>query len=141
MLREADSNAKERNVSNVDWMDAGCLGEVRGRYDLVISMFVFQHVPVQQGVRLLATIFEGLRPGGAGCINLLLRPSPAHLLAGSLPAMWRAPGGYPYMLRSSYSLNRVGRLLADAGVTTWHARFWPEVTKHFDAVDVIFRKD
>jgi hypothetical protein len=42
-----------------------------------------------------------------------------------------------YMLMNSYSLNRLGKLLADAGVNEWHAKWLGP----YPAVTLVFRKD
>jgi SAM-dependent methyltransferase len=154
VLAEADNNAKGMNLSNVEWFEAGRLAELRGRYDLVLSMLVFQHIPVREGERIFAMLVGGLRPGGVGAINVILRPS--RPLSGSLRWTGRSvprtynpvklvrgwDWAYPYMLRNSYSLNRLGKLLADAGVTEWHTSFTPGATRRsFDAATIIFRKD
>jgi SAM-dependent methyltransferase len=135
VLREADRTAKQRNLSNVEWMDAGRLAELNGRYDLVVSFFVFQHIPSREGERIFTTLVRGLRPGGVGAIQVTLRPSFRSLNRS-----------YLYRLTNSYSLNRLGRLLAGEGITEWHARLHPRrgpATKRpsYDDVTLIFRKD
>jgi cyclopropane fatty-acyl-phospholipid synthase-like methyltransferase len=148
LLREADQNARDMNLSNVEWVEAGRLAELSGQYDLVVSMFVFQHIPVREGERIFATLLRGLRPGGVGNIHLTIRPShpPAAFLRVTRSALLtRNPfaqiRGWTYMLMRSYSLNRLARLLADAGVTEWYARFTPGTAPAYDAVNIIFRKD
>jgi cyclopropane fatty-acyl-phospholipid synthase-like methyltransferase len=153
VLQEADSNAKRMHVGNVEWMEAGRLPELSGSYDLVISQWVFQHIPSREGERIFATLLAGLRPGGVGAIHVTLRPD--RPLAGMF--RWsRMSGGftfnpfklvrrvdwsYPYMLMNSYSLNRLGNLLSEAGVTEWHTK-WHHTTRAraYDAVTLIFRK-
>jgi hypothetical protein len=43
---------------------------------------------------------------------------------------------------NSYSLNRLGNLLVEAGVSEWHTK-WHHLTNEraYDAVTLIFRKD
>src|SRR2546422_196086 len=50
---------------------------------------------------------------------------------------------YPYMLMHSYSINRLARLLADAGVVEWHARWHETVAegRSNETVTIFFRKD
>jgi 2-polyprenyl-3-methyl-5-hydroxy-6-metoxy-1,4-benzoquinol methylase len=134
-LREADRNARRMNLTNVEWMDAGSLDELSGRYDLVLSMWVFQHIPSREGERVFTTLLRGLRPGGVGVIHMTIRPTynPFTLLRS---LAWRDM----YLLMNSYSLNRVGGLLADEGVTQWHAR-WHARHMPVPSVTLIFRKD
>ena len=135
VLREADRNASLRNLKNVEWMDAGRLGELHGRYDLVISFYVFQHIPTREGERIIDTLVRGLRPGGAGAIHLTLPPK-----------VRRLDRSYLYSRMNAYSLSRVGKVLADASVTEWHAKLHarpvPGTTERaYDEATLIFRKD
>jgi 2-polyprenyl-3-methyl-5-hydroxy-6-metoxy-1,4-benzoquinol methylase len=135
VLREADHQAKRLNLTNVDWMDAGRLEELSGRYDLAISFFVFQHIPSREGERIFATLVGGLRPGGAGAIHVTLRPG-----------LRRPSRSYLYSLMNSYSLNRLGKLLADQGITEWHAKMHARPApgsneRSYADVTLLFRKD
>jgi 2-polyprenyl-3-methyl-5-hydroxy-6-metoxy-1,4-benzoquinol methylase len=150
-LEGADASAKHRNLSNVEWLEADRLAELGGRYDLVISLLVFQHIPSREGEWIFDTLVRGLRPGGVGAIQLTLRPS--RPLAGffhtrrksgsgganpmNLVRMW--DWSYPYMLIHSYSLNRICQLLADAGALQSHVRWHPPAGAH-DVVTIIFHK-
>jgi SAM-dependent methyltransferase len=154
-LSEANCNARRMNLSNVEWMEAGRLAELSGCYDLVISVYVFQHIPSREGERIFATLLRGLRPGGVGAINVTVPPNqPLAELFRWTCKLVRRPfkpfnlardwdWSYPYMLMNSYSLNRVGRVLADAGVTEWHANWHltpVTASQNCEAVTVIFRK-
>jgi trans-aconitate methyltransferase len=170
VLQEAERNAKKMKVSNVEWLDSGKLAELSGRYDVVISMFVFQHIPVREGERILAMLVEGLRAGGMGAIHVVLRPSKpwARLFRRvtrsmpprddkSMPVADEVPNtfpirrrsrlhalrGYRHMLMGSYSLDRLGRLLADCGVAHWRVDFARASARShsFDEVTIIFAKD
>jgi 2-polyprenyl-3-methyl-5-hydroxy-6-metoxy-1,4-benzoquinol methylase len=134
-LQEADRNAKRMNVTNVEWLDTGRLDELSGRYDMVLSMWVFQHIPSREGERVFTTLLRGLRPGGVGVIHVTIRPTynPFTLLR-------RLGWGDMYLLMNSYSLNRLGKLLADEGITEWHAR-WHARHMPVPSVTLIFRKD
>ena len=148
VLAEADRNAKRLGLTNVEWSDASRLAELAGTYDLAISMYVFQHIPSREGERIFATILAGLAPDGVGAIHFTLRPGrragddrPADEppRKGGLRAVnW----GLPYMLVHSYSLNRIARLLADAGISEWHVKWHETVGRQtFDTAVVFFRKD
>lgn len=162
VLAEAQANAERLGLSNFEMMTAERLPELAGRYDLVVSLHVLQHIPVREGERLFSALVEGLGPGGVGFINLILRPR--RPVARVLRWTWRSTRdpkprrrahrlnpvnvvgvvdlSYAYMMRRSYSLNRLGRLLADAGVTRWHVHFNPgETGRAFDAAAIVFRKD
>jgi len=131
VLAEAARYAEHANLTNVEWMDAGRLGELAGQYDLVVSFYVLQHIPSREGERIFETLVRGLRPRGAGAIHIALRPS--HPTASR---------NYLYRLMHTYSLDRIGRILGDLGVMEWHARFHPKPKGQVhEDVTLIFRKD
>lgn len=153
MLREAERNASRMSLGNVEWVAAEKLAELHGRYDLAHSFLVFQHIPVHEGERILATLARGLRAGGVGVIHLTLRPT--HPLGGlfhwtmkSVPFAYNlfnlARGrewSYPHMQMNSYSLNRIGGLLANAGIAGWHTRLLAGSSPTaYDGAVILFRK-
>jgi ubiquinone/menaquinone biosynthesis C-methylase UbiE len=153
MLREAARNASRMGLHNVEWVPAERLGELSGAYDLVHSFLVFQHIPVGEGERIFTTLVRGLRPGGVGSIQVALRPShPAagafHWTMKTVPLAYNlvnvARGrawSYPHMQMNHYSLNRLGRLLAQAGITEWHTRFLAGLGRmSHDSAVIVFRK-
>lgn len=158
VLREADRSAKRLALENVEWLSADRLAECKGEYDLVISLYVFQHIPSREGERIFAALLDGLRPGGIGAIHFTIRPRQPlagllHWGKGSgaaahnpLEIARRMNWSYPYMLMHSYSLNRLGRLLADAGVSEWHARWdsrdaQASAGRSYDTATLFFVKD
>ena len=129
VLREADRYAQSMSLANVEWMMADRLDELLGKYDLVMSFWVFQHIPSREGERIFTKLIGGLTPGGAGAIHFTLKPS------------FRADRSYPYMLMNSYSLNRIGRLLADQGIAEWHVKWRARpASRSYDNATLIFRK-
>jgi SAM-dependent methyltransferase len=153
MLREANCNAERLQVNNVEWIPAGRLAELSGEYDFVHSYLVFQHIPVREGERLFAMLVEGLRKGGVGVIHVTLRPG--HPLMGwfhwtmkTVPFAYNAfnlargrSWSYPHMQMNTYSLNRLGRLLAAGGITEWHVDFSPASARiAYDGAVISFRK-
>lgn len=140
-LEEADRHAKEVGISNVEWLEPDRLAELHGRYDLAISFGVFQHIPVRRGEQTFAQLVQGPRPGGSGAIQIVLRPPrPRARLFESR----RGLASYAYPLLHSYSRNRLGILLGEAGVTRWHVR-WHEGSQDgprpgFPSATLIFEK-
>jgi trans-aconitate methyltransferase len=154
MLDEAARNAGRMGLTNIEWAPAERLEELSGAYDLVHSFFVFQHIPVREGERIFAALVGGLRPGGVGSIQVALRPShPAagafHWTMKTVPFAYNlvnvARGrawSYPHMQMNHYSLNRLGHLLAQAGVTEWHTRFLAGLGRmSHDSAVIVFRKE
>lgn len=148
MLDAADRNAQREGVGNVEWLAAERLAELSGRYDAVISLWVFQHIPSREGERIFSQLVQGLRPGGVGAINMTLRPS--HPWRGLLRGMLSLDRLYVYQVLHSYSLNRMGELLVDADINSWylrwHARRGGELMdagtrRRHPTVTIVFRKD
>ncbi len=138
VLNEAERIATEANVANVEWLQVDRLDELRGRYDLLISVLVFQHIPVAEGERLFTTLVQGLRPNGVGAIELVLRPAKPLARLRVAPSRLR---GQLHMLRGSYSLNRIGTLLAAEGVSDWHVDYTrARKADALDTVRIIFTK-
>ena len=133
-LAEAERGAKDRDLSNVEWMDVDRLSEMSGRYDLLISFYVFQHIRTRPGEETFATLVRGLRPGGVAAVQFTISSPPFGLNRN-----------YIYSLGKSYSLNRLGKLLADQGIMEWHPRFQRHAratdsqSAYYD-VSIVFRK-
>jgi 2-polyprenyl-3-methyl-5-hydroxy-6-metoxy-1,4-benzoquinol methylase len=152
-LRDAERNAEYMKADNIAWMQAERLHELSGRYDVVLSVDVFQHIPARDGERIFTALLAGLRPGGAGAIELPLRPARALAQLFAFRAPVRGGALNPvrlarawnvsraYTLLNSYSLNRLGELLAAADVRLWHVRFRPRnPMRAYDSATVIFTK-
>jgi SAM-dependent methyltransferase len=149
ILAQADRNAKLQRVENVEWLDAARLSELKGRYDAVVSLFVFQHIPSREGERILATLLDGMRPGGVGAIHFVLRPGDpvlrwlrwmrARTSRNPFNVLRQLYWSYSYLSMGSYSLNRVARIFAGCGITDWHTN-WHSRSGPIDAVTIIFHK-
>jgi SAM-dependent methyltransferase len=154
VLHRADENAKRMNVTNVEWFASERLGELSGRYDLVVSMYVFQHIPSREGERLFSALIGGLRPGGAGAIHVQVRPGqplarmsqwarhPPRPTLNPLTIVRDWDWSYPYHVMHSYSLNRLGRVLAAEGVAEWHV-YWHarrSAALSYETATIVFRK-
>jgi SAM-dependent methyltransferase len=155
VLRKADETAKQMGVRNVDWLDASRLPELAGRYDAVVSYWVFQHIPRREGERIFAAILDGLAPGGVGAVHFTLRPARAlRELRATIARAGRGPrrklraaASYGYHLMNSYSLNRLGAILSESGVSSWEMLWWygrapgPRKVDRYPSATLIFRKD
>lgn len=132
LLVAAERYAAGEGVTNAEWMLVDRLPELMGRYDVVFSHWVFQHIPTREGERIFGELVRGLRPGGAGALHVTLRPR-LH------PSDLRNGLDFWYQLINSYSLGRLGRLLADEGITEWHLR-WLGATARYPSATIFFRK-
>ena len=152
-LDKAKETGKEANVTNVEWLDASKLHDLAGAYDGVICYQVFNHIPSRQGERVFSSILSGLRDGGVGAVHFTVRPP--KLLAGlriasasagrGLRRKHRAVTRYGYLVMNSYSLNRLGAILNEQGVSRWHVRWAYHGARssvyQYPSVVLVFRKD
>ncbi len=131
-LREAARHAQRKGQQhNTEWLQADRLGEIAGRYDIVFSMWVFQHIPSREGERILTEIVRGMRPGGVGVIHFTIR-------FAFNPLDLKRLVKHAYLMMNSYSLNRLGDLLAHEDVTDWRARWHARDAD--PSVTLLFRK-
>lgn len=161
MREQMSANAAHEGVSNIEALPPEALPSLAGRYDLLVSLHVLQHIRMREGEQLLRDLLRGLAPGGVGYVNLVLRP--AHPLLSVMRWIWLSPRAwrpkrrlhplnpvkwlrvldtsYVYMMRRSYSLNRLGRVLAEEGIGEWHVHYnRGETGRAYDAAALIFQK-
>jgi len=161
ILRETRANAERMNVHNLETVEVPRLPELAGHYDMLVSLNVLQHIRTGEGEAIFEQLVSGLRPGGVGFVNVVLRPSrpllkvarwtfrPSHAWKPRRKAHRLNPTNvvgvvdfsYAYMMRRSYSLDRLGRVLAAAGIERWTAHYNLNPERHgFDSVALIFEK-
>ncbi len=161
ILRETRANAERMDVENLETAEVDRLPQLAGHYDLLISLNVLQHIRTREGERVFQRLLEGLRPGGVGFVNVVVRP-PRPLLR-VLRWTWRPSHAwrtrrrshllnptnlvrpldlsYAYMMRRSYSLDRLGRMLAAAGIDRWQVHYNLNPEPHgFDSLALVFEK-
>jgi SAM-dependent methyltransferase len=97
MLAEARANCDAQGCTNVVLLPSDdALSAVTGRFDLVHSYIVLQHVDPMRGLSLTGRLIECLRPGGIGVLHVtygirgpdgaLLRPEPPRPVVPAPPA-------------------------------------------------------
>jgi 2-polyprenyl-3-methyl-5-hydroxy-6-metoxy-1,4-benzoquinol methylase len=134
MLAECRRACAERGVANVT-----LAGEVPdGRFDLVHSVMVLQHVPVRAGYRHVERLVAAVAPDGAIVLQLTLRARPptrliswltnAPILSNLANVLHGRPWGYPSMQMNGYRLERVLGLLARRGCANSRITFAPPST-------------
>ena len=70
MLQEARKNCDARSVSNVSLRKSDDdLSSLDGPFDLIHSDIVFQHLPVERGRHIFATLLNYLDEGGMGAVQ------------------------------------------------------------------------
>jgi SAM-dependent methyltransferase len=153
MLELTRRNATAAGVENLECHPADALAGLAGRYDLVLSRIVFQHIPRRRGERTFATLVSGLRPGGVGTIHVAVAPPNRRaalyssairclpFAAEAVNLVRRRPPGYPTLQMYTYRLDRLAAILAAQGITGWRADWEPgDGRRAYDSVTLTFRK-
>jgi len=139
MLQESQSNCDEVGRSNVQLLvsDDG-LSNLTGDFDLIHSVIVFQHIPIERGRTILSRLLTFLRPGGVGALQLTYAskrfadthgvppPSaPAPDLPGPFPDAGPPPAvpPDPEMQMNFYNLSEILFLVQSSGIQRIHAEF------------------
>ena len=137
MLDEARSNAARFGLENIDFrLSDYSLSRVPEQFDLVHTMIVLQHIPVDRGTEIFAGLVDRIAPGGCGAIQVTYAkayavPAPAQPVQRKrikLPfrkPKTRAPepSDTPEMQMNPYDLNALFKILQDRGVAETHVEF------------------
>ena len=129
MIREARTNASTQKVNNVQFVASASPDEaLQGKFDLIHSFIVFQHIPQPRGEVLLTQLVNMLSADGVGVFHFLYHTeiSSLHRLIRGLrkriaPLHWVAnvlhkkPLLYPLMEKNEYDLNRLFFVLRRLG--------------------------
>jgi SAM-dependent methyltransferase len=133
MLAEARRNCDERQVRNVTLlMSDDQLSALSGKFDLVHSCIVLQHVPFDRGKEIFAALIRHLNPGGIGAIQLVYanaqRAEAAPVSsAPPLPPEAAQPVSTrevdPEIQMNAYEINPILLAMQSAGVREFHTSF------------------
>ncbi len=130
MLAEARKATEAKGMANVELVEfTGSLAGLRGPFDFVHSYIVLQHIPVDQGLALIAELLGLLAPGGLAMLQLTyakpgedaLRASVRRvrsgvpMVNGLANLLGRRAWSEPYMQMNPYDLNLVFLLFQTAG--------------------------
>jgi cyclopropane fatty-acyl-phospholipid synthase-like methyltransferase len=72
VLEHARKNAREAGLNNVTFVETR---ELRGQFDFVCSLLVFQHIRPAEGYKLIRALLRLLNPGGVAVLQLTMEPS------------------------------------------------------------------
>lgn len=153
MLEEARRNCGRNAVGNVDLVKSDdMLSRVSGRFDLVYSLIVFQHMSVRRGLAVFRELISRLDNGGVGVLHFTYaRRAPAYRKAihaarkyvpafeGFVNLLRGRKFSYPAMMMNDYDLNKVFRALQENGCGNVHVLF-DDQQGHLSAV-LFFQKD
>ncbi len=146
MLHEARKNCDDRAISNIDLVKSDdALSSVKGKFDLIHSFIVFQHIPVKRGERIFENLIEKMEDGGVGVVhftyaknskikNLIYFIKGYLPFAGNIINVIRGRGiREPQMQMNNYDLNKMFLVMQKANVCKFHAEF----TNHGDELGII----
>ncbi len=141
MLMEAKKNCSERGVANVQLLQSDDFFNKDAMiFDFIHSYIVFQHIPVEKGVRLFQSLLVRLAAGGVGAIHftyvtesevstnrlrkklaLIKKLIPFYSLFRTMvrQIMHSSPG----MQMNGYNLNRLLRILQLNDVRCFYSEF------------------
>ena len=134
MLSEARRNAERAGVANAEFVRGDdAFSRVTGKFDLVHSYIVLQHIPVPRGEAITRRLLELLRPGGVGALHytyatglsarsrmLLWARVHVPLANPALNLVLRRKPSHPVMQLNEYSVNRLLAILQEAGCANVH---------------------
>jgi SAM-dependent methyltransferase len=135
MMAEATRNCRERKLTNVSFVKSDDrLSRLEGTFDLIHSSIVFQHIVPRRVEIMVRGLLAHLEPGGVGALHfttwLPLRKRIVHRLKKALPPVNIAANLYRrrawnlgLIEMNCFTLDRVMRLLAEAGITSFYADF------------------
>jgi SAM-dependent methyltransferase len=145
MLEEARRNCDERGIANVKLdVSDDFLSALSGRFDLIHSFIVFQHIPPERGRIIFRKLLSHLAPGGVGALHFTYsksqysstngvppRPVPsladrsrtASLDTTLLANMATSSSADPEMQMNPYNATELLFITQTAGVSRLHAEF------------------
>lgn len=123
MLELARHNAADAGITNALFTT-----ELDGTFDLICSLIVFQHIPVERGMAILERLIGMLAPGGVAVLHFTFRRPGSALkriarrLRARFPLIHRIAAriegdrrGLPYMQMNEYEEAAVLRAFAEGG--------------------------
>ena len=140
MLSECLANCRAAHVENVTLKKSDDqLSALSGEYDLIHSFIVFQHIPRPRGENLIPRLLNHLGENGVAVLHLVygwdagLRQRIAYFARHRIPlvhtlANWLRGHHVsdPRMQMNLYDMNRIFRLIHEAGGQTMHV----ELVRH-----------
>lgn len=152
MLAEAKENCAARGVTNVHFEETvDALLPQAGKFDFINSFIVFQHIRPERGYEIFDKLVRLLKEGGIGAVQFTYcdpggrRARAMHWLYRKIPLLWALknvregrPFDEPMADMAEYSVNKLFRILQEAGCDLCHTRF----SRHGSlGVLIIFKKE
>jgi SAM-dependent methyltransferase len=149
MLKEAQKNCQRLGVTNVEFVQSDDqLSRLMGRFDLINSFIVFQHIPCDRGEAILTRLIDLLADNGVGVLHFTYCKQPPATAKGrwllwayqSIPGLFDLrnrlkglPQAQPIMQMNEYNLNHLFQILYRGGCQHCYVRF----TLHEDTQGVV----
>lgn len=147
VIKEARKISTSHSLHNIDFYKSdGNLSHVPGKFDLIHSSFVFQHIPPGRGLKIFQGLIERLSENGFAAVDFLIHrnvSTPLRLL-GTM-RKW-VPGSHhmanllegkpfsePYAEKNVYPLNRVMKTLHENQCGNTHVSLFRN-GNHLDAI-------
>lgn len=152
MLAECAANCRKNDIENVSFVksDDG-LTNLAGKFDLIHSYLVLQHIPTNRGMQLLQGLLQHLEPGGVVAIQFYYRCDAPKLIRALVKLRYKLaifnairnlfrgrPLREPAMQLHTYDIEAVITLLNAAGVKSIYLR--PFRTPEFQNVALYAQK-
>jgi len=143
MLEEASKNCKHFSLKNVRLLKSDDnLSLLEGRFDFIHSCIVFQHIPIDRGIRIFARLLNHLEDGGICAIHFTYSkansrrsrgvPSQRWLIRKTLKKIRRriksliavsTPSQDPQMQMNPYDLNEILFMIQSQGIDKIYSEF------------------
>ena len=136
MLAESAANCRKKKIENVSFVksDDG-LTKLSGKFDLIHSCLVLQHIPTKKGMQLLQELLQHLEPGGVVAIQFYYRCDAPKLVRALVKLRYKftifnairnllrgRPLREPAMQLHTYDIDAVITLLKGLGVRSIYLR-------------------
>ena len=155
MLAEAQRNCSRFNVNNCKFvLSDDRLSKVDGRFDLVHSALVLQHIPSRRGLRIVRELLGRVDPGGFAALQFLYRCNVPTILRAIVklryifpPANYarnlyrRRPAFEPPMQLHDYDLSRILHCMSQLGFRDIHILLESQADGQYGSSFVFARRE
>lgn len=156
MLAKASEELQQRRIENFQLIESDDnLSLLNGKFDLIHSHIVFQHIPVKRGEQIISKLLDRLEDGGVGVIQV-----PYYYKLSFFAKIYRWAAikiPYLYLLKRTikredisapppvqmncYDLNRLLSILQNKGVNNMYVSLMPDNNdKKFFGAILYFKK-
>jgi len=153
MLELARRNCQDNGISNADFYKSDDdLSAINGKFDLITSCLVFQHIPAKRGKHILEKLLQSLNDRGVAVLQIIFyRNAPLlnkfscwlqkkiPLLAYVINIFRKRKFFQPPVQMNCYNLTEIIKLLADNGIGSFFAL--PGIDKEYYNVILFCRKN